>query len=80
MTNVIPKGDSEFGGGPGLIQARNVANQHFDYVEEEWIIMASDINDPADPDPRRVGKPWAERDAEAPKSGTAPLPPLNSLR
>lgn len=80
MTNAIPKSDSEFGGGSGLIQARNVANKHFSGVEEVWIVYASDTQDPGEPDPKRVGQPYAERTYHDPVSGTAPLPPMNSIK
>ena len=76
----IPKSDTEFGGGPGLIQSVNVANQHFDEVEQMWIVYASDTEDPGEPDPGRVGTLHSDRTYHDPVSGTAPLPPLNSRR
>jgi len=74
--------DSEFGGGSGLIQEQNILNNHFNDVEQLWIVYASDTGSAADPDPRRVGDPAAYQGLldEAPPSGVAPLPPMGPTK
>jgi hypothetical protein len=72
--------DTEFGGGPGLIQQHNINNQHYNDVEELWMIYASDTLSTDEPSPDRVGVPWPERSAAPAPTGVAPLPPLNQAR
>lgn len=50
-------GDSEFGGGGGLIQQRNIDNGHLTGIEEVWSVYATDPESTNAPDPRRVGLP-----------------------
>lgn len=48
-------GESEFGGGPGMISARRIRDGRLTATEQLWAIYASDPDDPGDPDPARVG-------------------------
>src|SRR5258705_40819 len=50
-------GESEFGGGPGLIPARRIRDRRLSSTEELWAVYASDPDSPDEPDPARVGKP-----------------------
>jgi hypothetical protein len=52
---MIPIGESEFGGGPGLIQQWQIDNGEFTSVEQVWSDYATDPDSAAAPDPKRVG-------------------------
>lgn len=62
MAKVRP-GDTEFGGGDGMIQKSNIDDGKLTNVEEVWAIYATNPGDPLAPDgseipdPNKVGKP-----------------------
>jgi hypothetical protein len=50
-------GESEFGGEGGMVQPRNIRNNHLNGVEETWALYATDPESAMPPDPRRIGFP-----------------------
>lgn len=50
-------GESEFGGEGGMVQPRNIRNNHLEPIEEVWSIYATDPESAMPPDPRRIADP-----------------------
>lgn len=79
MANSRVVGESEFGGGGGLIQARNIANGHFNGIEQTWSVYATDPASSAEPDARRVGDPASYSRSEDGPSGVPPVIPVSAF-